>query len=215
MLSREETERAMLTTRRALTAIIFVAAMSVSHYAQSAGGGAAQRVPSSPARPFVVETAQSLEDLEGRLRPENKVEDLIGGAGMQTRVAVQHERDRSGAAAELHDASDDVYYVLEGSAMLTLGGRLDSPREVEPGEWRSPRIVGGQTFEVKKGDLVVVPRGTPHQRSTAGKDFTMILIKVFAEPLPPAKPKAAPAGKTQSSGSPRSSIGLTLPKEKM
>ena len=64
---------------------------------------------------------------------------------------------------------------------LVLGGTLDAPREVEPGEWRSTRIVGGKTYEIAKGDLIVVPRGTPHQRSTAGKDFTMILIKVFAE----------------------------------
>ena len=91
------------------------------------------------------------------------------------------------AAAELHDASDDVYYVLEGSANLMLGGKLETPREVQPGEWRSPRIIGGQAFEVKKGDLIIVPRGTPHQRTTAGKDFTMILIKVYAEPLPSAK----------------------------
>ena len=188
----------MLTTRQMLTAVVFVAAWAFCSYAQAAGGGESRRGPSSPARPFVVRTAQSLAELEGRLRPDNKVEDLIGGEGMRTRVAVQHERDRSGAPAELHDASDDVYYVLEGSATLTLGGRLDSPREVEPGEWRSPRIVGGQTFEIKKGDLVVVPRGTPHQRSTAGKDFTMILIKVYAAPLPPPKGKAAPAAKGQS-----------------
>jgi mannose-6-phosphate isomerase-like protein (cupin superfamily) len=187
----------MLTKRHALTAIVFVAASAVGSYAQSAGGGSAQRGPSVPARAFVVRTAQSLVDLERKLQPDNKVEDLIGGEGMQTRVAVQHEKNKSGAAAELHDASDDVYYVLEGSATLTLGGRLDSPREVEPGEWRSPRIVGGQTFEIKKGDLIVVPRGTPHQRSTAGQDFTMILIKVFAEPLPPAKQKAAPASRGQ------------------
>ena len=184
----------MLTAmKRALMALVFVIAAAVGSYAQPAGGGSSQRGPSSPARPFVVRTAQSLAELEGRLRPDNKVEDLIGGEGMQTRVAVQHERDRAGAPAELHDASDDVYYVLEGSATLTLGGRLDSPREVEPGEWRSPRIVGGQTFEIKKGDLVVVPRGTPHQRSTAGKDFTMILIKVYAAPLPPPTRKAASA----------------------
>jgi mannose-6-phosphate isomerase-like protein (cupin superfamily) len=182
------------TKRQTLTAVIFLAAGSVCTCAQAAGGGSQQRAPSSPARTFVVETAQSLEDLERKLHAENKVEDLIGGEGMQTRVAVQHEKDKSGAAAELHDASDDVYYVLEGSATLTLGGRLESPREVEPGEWRSPHIIGGQTFEIKKGDLVVVPRGTPHQRSTAGKDFTMILIKVFAQPLPPPK---KPAGQSQ------------------
>jgi mannose-6-phosphate isomerase-like protein (cupin superfamily) len=153
---------------------------------------AAQRTPSSPARPFVVMTAQSVADLERKLQPDNKAEDLIGGAGMQTRVAVQHDKNRPTATAELHDASDDVYYVLEGTATLTLGGKLDAPKEVEPGEWRSASINGGQTFQITKGDLIVVPRGTPHQRTS--KDFSMILIKIFAAPLPaPATPPAQPA----------------------
>src|SRR5436853_1467939 len=140
----------------------------------------AQRKPSESTRPFVVMSSQSLGDLQKKLHPENKTEELIDSAGMQLRVAVQHEKNKTGAAAELHDASDDVYYVLDGSATLILGGKLDAPRETDPGEWRSPRIVDGKTVEIKKGDLVVVPRGTPHQRSTANKDFTMILIKIYA-----------------------------------
>jgi len=143
----------------------------------------AQRKPSEATRPFVVMTAQSLDDLQKKLQPENKTSELIDSAGMQLRVAVQHEKNRAGAGAELHDASDDVYYVLDGSATLVLGGKLDAPKETDPGEWRSPRIINGQTIEIKKGDLIVVPRGTPHQRSTENKDFTMILIKIYAEPL--------------------------------
>jgi mannose-6-phosphate isomerase-like protein (cupin superfamily) len=143
----------------------------------------AQRKPSEATRPFVVMSAQSLDDLQKTLKPENKTSELIDSVGMQLRVAVQHEKNRGGASAELHDASDDVYYVLDGSAMLTLGGRLESPKETDPGEWRSPKIIDGKSFEIKKGDLIVVPRGTPHQRSTENKDFTMILIKIYAEPL--------------------------------
>jgi len=149
----------------------------------------AQRKPSEATRPVVVMRAQTLNDLKEKLKPGNKTEELIDSAGMQLRVAVQHENNKTGAAAELHDASDDVYYVLEGSATLVLGGKLDAPREAEPGEWRSPKIIDGKTFEINKGDLVVVPRGTPHQRSTANKDFTMILIKIYAEPLKPGAPK--------------------------
>ena len=148
-----------------------------------AGTVAAQRKPSEATRPFVVMSSQSLNDLQKTLQPDNKTSELIDSAGMQLRVAVQHERNKTGAAAELHDASDDVYYVLDGSATLVLGGKLDDPKETDPGEWRSPRIIDGKTFEIRKGDLVVVPRGTPHQRSTANKDFTMILIKIYAEPL--------------------------------
>ena len=156
-----------------LALVIVLAAVAVS----------AQRKPSEATRPFVVMSSQSLDDLQKKLQPENKTEELIDSAGMQLRVAVQHEKNKTGAAAELHDASDDVYYVLDGSATLVLGGKLEAPKETDPGEWRSPRIVDGKTIEIKKGDLVVVPRGTPHQRSTANQDFTMILIKIYAEPL--------------------------------
>ena len=170
--------------------VVLAIALAVTASAQSPGTG--QRVPVSPTRQFVVLPAQSLSDLEHKLRTDNKTEDLIGGAGMQLRVAVQHEKDKAHPAAELHDASDDVYYVLEGTATLTLGGKLEAPREVEPGEWRSPHIIGGQTVEIAKGDLIIVPRGTPHVRSTVGKNFSMILIKIFAEPMKPA-----PATKSQ------------------
>ncbi len=177
-------------------ALLFVAAGAAA--AQTASGTVAvQRAPSSPTRPVVVMSAQSLSDLEKKLRPEAKTEELIGGEGMELRVAVQHENNRAAASAEIHDASDDVYYVLEGTATLTLGGRLEAPKEVEPGEWRGPRIEGGQNFDVKKGDLVIVPRGTPHMRSTVGKDFAMILIKVFDKPLPAPKPAPKPEPKPQ------------------
>lgn len=151
--------------------------------ALSAAVTVAQRKPSDATRPFVVKPAQSLDDLQQTLKPDNKTSELIDSEGMQLRVAVQHEKNRVGAAAELHDASDDIYYVLDGSATLVLGGKLDAPKETDPGEWRSPRIIDGKTFEIKKGDLIVVPRGTPHQRSTENKDFMMILIKIYAEPL--------------------------------
>jgi mannose-6-phosphate isomerase-like protein (cupin superfamily) len=162
-----------------LALLLIISAITVS----------AQRRPSEATRPVVVMSAQTLDDLKQKLQPGNKTEELIDSAGMQLRVAVQHETNKTGAAAELHDASDDVYYVLEGGATLVLGGRLDSPKEVEPGEWRSPHIIDGKTFEIRKGDLVVVPRGTPHQRNTANKDFTMILIKIYAEPLKPVAPR--------------------------
>jgi len=170
-----------MISRRVIMIAIFVSL--------TAGAVSAQRKPTEATRPFVVMSSQSLDDLQKKLQPDNKTAELIDSAGMQLRVAVQHEMNKTGTAAELHDASDDVYYVLEGSATLVLGGKLDAPKETEPGEWRSPRIIDGKTVEISKGDLVIVPRGTPHQRSTANKNFTMILVKIYLEPLKP-KPTA-------------------------
>ena len=156
------------------------------------------RQPSEPTRPYVVKTNQEVSAIEKALHsidPEiktketvSKTDDLINSEGLQIRVAVQYDAKKNAARAELHDASDDVYYVLEGSAQLTLGGKLDNPKEESPGEWRSDKIIDGKTFTIKKGDLIVVPRGTPHHRiNTKGKTFSLILIKIFKDPIPPKK----------------------------
>ena len=100
--------------RNAVCAFVFASASAAGASAQTAEKQPAGRAPSSPIRPFVVLTAQSVDDAVRKLHPENKVEELIGGEGMELRVAIQHEADRAAPAAEIHDASDDVYYVLEG-----------------------------------------------------------------------------------------------------
>ena len=116
--------------------IVYRLSLLAALIALSAAATVAQRKPSEATRPFVVKSAQSLDDLQKSLKPDNKVSELIDSEGMQLRVAVQHEKGRAGAAAELHDASDDVYYVLDGTATLVLGGKLDAPKETDPGEWR-------------------------------------------------------------------------------
>ena len=168
---------------------LFFTVVSISLFAFASF--AQTREPSKPVRDYVVKTDREVSDINKALGRENKVTDLIGGEGMQTRVAIQHDEKKDSATAEVHDASDDVFYVLDGSAELTLGGKLDNPKEAAPGEWKSEKIIGGKTFTIKKGDLIVVPRGTPHQRiNSKGKTFSLILIKIFAEPLPAAKPKS-------------------------
>ena len=124
------------------SAFVMTALLACAISAQTAAGVATEtRMPSSPARPFVVMKARTLAEVERKLHPAtNKGEELIGGEGMELRVVVQHENNLAATSAEIHDASDDVYYVLEGTATLTLGGRLEAPKEIEPGEWRGPRI---------------------------------------------------------------------------
>lgn len=169
-----------------ITAVCLLSAAAVT--AQS-------RQPSTAIKPFVVKTKQDLADLERKLASDKtdvasknltvtKVEDMIGGAGMETRVALQHDTRRSGDLVELHDRSDDVYYVLKGEATLELGGTLVDPKEASPGEWRANTVTGAKSVKIKAGDIVVVPRGTPHRRTVTGKGFSMILIKVFEDPLP-------------------------------
>ncbi len=145
------------------------------------------RTPSSPSKPFVVKTKQQVSDIYRAAGKEagNKQIDVVPAPGTQMRVAVFHDEKRENDLFEVHDASDDIYYVLEGNATLMLGGTLSEAKEISPGEWRSKTATGGQPVQIRKGDLIVVPRGTVHQRTVTGKGFSMILIKVFAETVKP------------------------------
>jgi len=160
-----------------LPIIIFVLCVSASTQT---------RQPSTAARPFVVKTKQQVVDIQKALegQPGNKNEDIVGAAGMQMRVAVFHDEKRENDPVEVHDTSDDIYYVLKGTATLMLGGSQVDATEISPGEWRAKTATGGQKVVIKKGDLIIVPRGTPHQRTVTGKGFSMILIKVFAGQQP-------------------------------
>ena len=174
-------DRPYIIMKKNIFLTVFIGLYSVVCFAQT-------REPSKPIRDYIVKTNQEVSAIEKMLGSENKVTDLIGGEGLQLRVAVQHDEKKDSADAEVHDAADDVFYVLSGSAQLTLGGTLENPREATPGEWKSAKIIGGKTFTITKGDLIVVPRGTPHQRvNSKNKTFSLILIKIFAEPLPAAK----------------------------
>ena len=148
-------------------------------------GAAQTRSPSSPSKPFVVKTKQQVADIYRELEKQdgNKQFDVAPAPGTQMRVAVFHDEKRENDLFEVHDASDDIYYVLSGEATLMLGGALADPNEISSGEWRSKTASGGQKVAIKKGDLVIVPRGTPHQRTVTGKGFSMILINVLAETI--------------------------------
>ncbi|HMQ02942.1 MAG TPA: cupin domain-containing protein [Pyrinomonadaceae bacterium] len=142
--------------------------------------------PISPSRPYIVKSQKQLSDISKEIgsKDGNQQFDVFAQAGTQMRVAVFHDENRENDLHEVHDESDDVYYVLQGEATLMLGGSLVDPQQVSSGEWRSMTSSGGQKVTIRKGDLVVVPRGTPHQRTVTGKGFSMILIKVFREVQP-------------------------------
>ena len=142
--------------------------------------------PSRPSRGFVVKSKQQVSEIAKEIAAigGNQQLDVYAQSGAQMRVAVFQDEKRENDMHEVHDGSDDVYYVLEGEATLVLGGSLVEPNQIAPGEWRSKTATDGQTVLIKKGDLIVVPRGTPHQRTVTGKGFSMILIKVFEAKQP-------------------------------
>jgi mannose-6-phosphate isomerase-like protein (cupin superfamily) len=136
--------------------------------------------PSAAAQAYLVMTGRSVDETVQALQSANKTNDLISGDTLGCRVFLQHEKDVSTNQAEVHDGADDIFILMEGTAIFILGGKLDSPHEVQPGEWRAADIIGGKEFKLNKGDMIVVPRGTPHRRVTAGMDVTLLVVKAKA-----------------------------------
>ena len=70
-------------------------------------------------------------------------------------------RDKAGAV-EVHEQDADIIYVLEGSATLVTGGEIIGGKAIAPGEIRGTDVKGGEIRTITKGDVIIIPAGTPH-----------------------------------------------------
>lgn len=90
---------------------------------------------------------------------------------------IHASRRETAGVAEVHDWETDIMYVLEGSATVVTGGEVVDPKVVEPGQVRGSMIQGGETRRVGKGDVVVIPAGTPHWFRDVQGPLTYFVVK--------------------------------------
>jgi glc operon protein GlcG len=90
-----------------------------------------------------------------------------------------HASRRDGAGqAEVHAKDADIIYVLDGTATFVTGGTVVEPKATAPDEVRGRGIQGGETRQLRKGDVVIVPAGTPHWFEEVPGAFTYYVVKV-------------------------------------
>jgi mannose-6-phosphate isomerase-like protein (cupin superfamily) len=75
---------------------------------------------------------------------------------------VQTDRRTANGNIEIHEKETDIFYVMDGSATLIAGGTAVEPKATRPGQMTAKDIMNGQTYNLKKGDIVVIPAGQPH-----------------------------------------------------
>jgi len=85
-------------------------------------------------------------------------------------------RDEPGIG-EVHTQDADIIYVLEGAATLVTGGALVEPHNIAADEIRGKEISGGETRKLAKGDVIIVPAGTPHWFREVSKPFLYFVVK--------------------------------------
>jgi glc operon protein GlcG len=128
-------------------------------------------------------TAGTLETSPGKVSyfPKHQVSDAFAkGAvlfnGSDKYMVHTSRRDKAGVA-EVHTKDADIIYVQDGSATFVTGGTVVEPTPTEPNEIRGREINGGETRTITKGDVVIVPAGTPHWFKDVPAPMTYYVVK--------------------------------------
>jgi glc operon protein GlcG len=91
---------------------------------------------------------------------------------------VHASRREKPGMAEVHALDTDVIYVLDGAATFVTGGKVVEGKEVASNELRGASIDGGETRQLKRGDVITVAAGTPHWFKEVSAPFLYYVVKV-------------------------------------
>ena len=96
--------------------------------------------------------------------------------GSNYKVDASH-RDEAGMV-EIHTRDTDIIYMLEGTTTLVTGGTTIDAKTIEPEEIRGKESRGGESRVVTKGDVVIIPNGTPHWFKEVKGSINYYVVKV-------------------------------------
>jgi mannose-6-phosphate isomerase-like protein (cupin superfamily) len=92
------------------------------------------------------------------------------GANLEYRTAV--------GPAAVHEKEAEMFYVIDGSATLTTGGKLANEKRTNAANLTGTGIEGGKSQAVAKGDFVIVPENTPHWFGAINGTIVLMSIHV-------------------------------------
>jgi mannose-6-phosphate isomerase-like protein (cupin superfamily) len=109
-----------------------------------------------------------------------------GGHNIGIGVVYRPAGAKGGSAS--HDRVSEVYQVLAGSGTLVTGGTIVNPQrctstQEEVTQINGPgvsgdSIQGGVSRRITKGDMVIIPAGTPHWFSEIQETLTYTVVRV-------------------------------------
>ncbi len=102
---------------------------------------------------------------------------LLDGSDGRNYMVHASRREKPGQA-EIHTKDTDVIYVLDGTATFVTGGAAVDTKEIAANELRGSSIRNGETRQIAKGDVIVVPNGIPHQFLEVTSPFLYYVVKV-------------------------------------
>jgi mannose-6-phosphate isomerase-like protein (cupin superfamily) len=113
---------------------------------------------------------------------------VVDAGGHNVGVGVLYRVQGQTQTAALHYKVSEVYHVMKGAGTLVTGGTLVDPKtraadSVEVKQEDGPgvsgtAIQGGTSRQIKEGDVVVIPAGTPHWFSKIDGSLAYLVIRI-------------------------------------
>ncbi len=117
-------------------------------------------------------------------------------------VAVVHRGKLANPEANVaeHDLISELYHVISGAATLKLGPDLVG-KERRPANLTTVRLLNGPgnnakeirngvSYEIRPGDVVMIPAGTGHQFTRIDDHVTYLMVRVDPDKVTPHKTQA-------------------------
>jgi mannose-6-phosphate isomerase-like protein (cupin superfamily) len=131
--------------------------------------------PAAAPEPFQLFTADKLSEAMKALQAKPGNDSLFDSKALPFTIVMATEEKKAAKEFEYHEGRDHILQILEGTTLLEVGGTPKDARNTKPGEWLAPTSEGATSLTLHKGDMLVIPRGTPHKRSTE-TSVTLLLI---------------------------------------
>ena len=98
--------------------------------------------------------------------------------GMNYKIDASHRAEPG--IVEVHTRDTDILYMLKGTATLVTGGTVIDEKTIEPEEIRGRESKNGESRKIAKGDVVIIPNGTPHWFREVDEPIEYYVVKVRA-----------------------------------
>ena len=155
--------------------LVLVSSVTFAQQPAPAASGAASRTMVSAADVAALIAKARVDRKEGQaLLAQSMIQLAPYNVSLEYRAAV--------ANAAVHETEAELFYVVDGSAMLVTGGRLKDEKRTSAANLSGSAIEGGMSRHVAKGDFIMVPEGVAHWFSAI--DGTVVLMSLHLPHAP-------------------------------
>jgi mannose-6-phosphate isomerase-like protein (cupin superfamily) len=156
--------------RKIIAIIVAFGFVTVAAYSQEPAASAIKTFSSASDVAALLAKAQSERKDNQPLVSERILQLAPYNANLEYRAAV--------GPAAVHEREAELFYVIDGSATLTTGGKLVNEKRTNAENLTGTAIDGGASRPVAKGDFIIVPENTPHWFSAINGAVVLMTLHV-------------------------------------